>query len=153
MTSTIGWSLLRRGGREVAGTAVQPREFVDFVVAGRSLLETLTSGGGGHADYMSRIVTGFVDPAREFVQELLGVAPSPSSTGRVLFYVCPECGDIGCGAYAVRVTQVEDNYKWFDFAYENGYEEPRPLPHVGPFTFDSKAYQMACDDVLQAITR
>ena len=72
MTSTIGWSLLRRGGLEVAGATVQAREFFDLVVAGRSLLGILTSGGGGHADYMSRIVTGFVDPARELVQELLG---------------------------------------------------------------------------------
>jgi len=71
MASTIGFSLRRRGGLEAATATDQPREFVDFVVGGSSLLEILTRRDGSHADYMSRIVSGFVEPARESAKELL----------------------------------------------------------------------------------
>jgi hypothetical protein len=150
MTSTLALSFQRRDGLELAdGAGVQAREFVDFMIGGRSLLGTLAAEDGGHADYMTRIVTGFKDPARGFVKELLGHAPPSLTSGRVLLYICPECSDIGCGGYAVRIEQLHGNYRWSDFAYENGYEEPRLLPHIGPFDFEAKAYQATLDDALR----
>ena len=56
---------------------------------------------------------------------LVSQASPDSESGRVLLYICPECGDIGCGAYSVRIEKTDAGYTWGDFAYENGYEEPR----------------------------
>jgi len=63
--------------------------------------------------------------------------------GGVLLYVCPECGDIGCGAYSVLVKKNDAGYVWESFAYENGYEEPQPIENVGPFLFSAEAYETA----------
>ncbi len=36
-------------------------------------------------------------------------------------YVCPECGDLGCGAISAVIEQVEDKIIWRDFGYQNNY--------------------------------
>lgn len=69
--------------------------------------------------------------------------PSEVADGRSLLYVCPECGDIGCGAYAAHVRREAGNYVWLDFVYVNGYELPRPLPTIGPFVFTAPEYEHA----------
>jgi hypothetical protein len=61
-----------------------------------------------------------------------------------LLYICPECGDIGCGAYGVKLRLTDSTAEWFDFAYENGYEAGRPLA-VGPFIFDRSEYNAALE--------
>jgi hypothetical protein len=53
--------------------------------------------------------------------------------------VCPECGDIGCGAIAVRVTRDGGNVVWSDFARENGSEESSPIG-CEPIHFDASQY-------------
>jgi len=68
--------------------------------------------------------------------------PSMSSE-RVLLYVCPECGDIGCGAYSVKVSRTTDIFTWSDFAYENGYEDARSIEHLGPYIFNAEKYEAA----------
>jgi len=70
-------------------------------------------------------------------------AESSMSSGRVLLYMCPECGDIGCGAYSAKIARDHGTYTWSDFAYENGYEDPRPLEGIGPFVFSSSQYEAA----------
>jgi hypothetical protein len=50
------------------------------------------------------------------------------------------------GAYAVSVRQNDDCFTWYSFAYENGYEEPRIIEGVGPFTFEKHAYEAVIND-------
>ena len=40
------------------------------------------------------------------IAELLRKAPASLPSGRTPSYVCPECGDVGCGAIAVRMTAL-----------------------------------------------
>ena len=64
-------------------------------------------------------------------------------SGRVPVLVCEECGDVGCGALAVRVSLTEDLVRWSDWAYENGRESPMSVgwPTIpDDFAFDREMY-------------
>ena len=90
---------------------------------------------------MGCFVYGQSDSNQKAKDRLLSAAPSETEEGRVLLYICPECGDIGCGAYAARIRKQTTTVEWHDFAYENGYEAGRSIPEVGPFIFDAKDYE------------
>lgn len=92
---------------------------------------------------MGCFVKGFAKPTAKAVAMLVSQALPNSESGRVLLYICPECGDIGCGAYSVRIEKTDTGYSWGDFAYENGYEEPHIIEGVGPFFFERSAYESA----------
>ena len=75
------------------------------------------------------------------VAQLTLCAKPESETGQVLIYVCPECGDIGCGAYSVLVERDQGTYVRRQFSYENGYEKARTIAGLGPFYFTEKKYE------------
>jgi hypothetical protein len=141
--SALTHQQLFRPGSESNGCTVAERYSADFLIDGESLLHTLVKIDGGHADYMGCFVKGFAEAAAKAVAMLLLQAPPDSASGRVLLYICPECGDIGCGAYSVRIEKTNIGYSWGDFAYENGYEEPRVINGAGPFFFERSAYESA----------
>lgn len=141
--SALTHQQLFRPGSESNGCTVVERCSTDFLIDGESLLHTLVKVGGGHADFMGCFVKGFAVPAAKAAARLLSQAAPDSPSGRVLLYICPECGDIGCGAYSVRIEKTNTGYAWSDFAYENGYEEPRIIKSVGPFFFERNAYESA----------
>jgi hypothetical protein len=114
---------------------------IDFLVDGESLLQTLVRLGGGHSDFMGCFVKGYPEQNGKCVDKLLAHAKPDTENGRVLLYICPECGDVGCGAYAARVTKTDEYYIWSDFAYENGYEDAQPLDNIGPFNFERSVYE------------
>jgi hypothetical protein len=65
----------------------------------------------------------------------------PVRTGhRVALFICPECGDLACGAITVRVSRNDLGVQWSDFAYENGYNAESKLDNIGPFEFEWGAY-------------
>lgn len=101
---------------------------------------------GGHSDFMGCFVKGFLEPNSLSHSRLLLRKHAETEGGRVLLYTCPECGDIGCGAYSVYVRQNDDCFTWGSFAYENGYEEPQIIDGVGPFSFEKDVYEAAIND-------
>jgi hypothetical protein len=133
--------LLARLGSQETGATRQARVSADFHVDGMSLLGLLSSAGA--ADLMGALVQGFAEPNAAVVDQLLLRAAPASPSGRVLLYICPECGDLACGAYSARVAKSGGSYVWSEFAYENGYEEPEPIPAVGPFCFQAEQYESA----------
>jgi len=145
--SALTHQQLFRPGSESNGCTVAERYSADFLIDGESLLRTLVKVDGGHADFMGCFVKGFAEPAAKAAAMLLLQAVPDSASGRVLLYVCPECGDIGCGAYSVRIEKTDNVYVWGDFAYENGYEEPHVIEGVGPFFFERGAYESAISRV------
>lgn len=140
-TSTLSYQELYRPGSNRNGCTVAERRSVDFLIDGQSLLQVLVKIDGGHADFMGCLVNGFPEQNKKSAAALLLSAPPDTDSGRVLLYICPECGDIGCGAYAVRVTKNDSSYVWDSFAYENGYEEPRIIESFGPLCFEKSAYE------------
>ena len=142
MLNERSYKLLVRPG-STGSTSTTARTSVDFHIDGESLLRILGREDGGHGDFMGAIVQDYPESQADVARQLtLQTAPS-SESGRVLLYTCPECSDIGCGAYSAKVSRDQGTYRWGDFAYENGYEDPRPLRTVGPFAFEASQYEAA----------
>jgi hypothetical protein len=83
------------------------------------------------------------------VAELLLERPSPLPAGRVPLYICPEDGDVHCGAITAAVERSESSVVWRDFAYETGLDtdpealDQAGLAQLGPFVFHVDAYEAA----------
>jgi hypothetical protein len=141
--STLAHQELFRPGSASGGCTVAERCSSDFLIDDQSLLSLLVKCDGGHADFMGCLVKGFPEQNAKAAATLLLKAPPETDSGRVLLYICPECGDIGCGAYSVQLAKNDFSYIWECFAYENGYEEPRIIKGVGPFMFRKQEYESA----------
>lgn len=144
--STLTFQEMFRPGSASNGCTVAERCSFDFLINERSLLNAIVMAVGGHSDFMGCFVKGFLEQNKQSNSRLLLREPAETESGRILLYICPECGDIGCGTYAVSVCQYDDFFTWDSFAYENGYEEPRIIEGVGPFTFEKHAYEAAIND-------
>jgi len=122
------------------GTTKADRKYIDFIVSGQSLGQLF-----GLPDFDLIGTFGWSDN-KEYedkqIDEFLGLVKSELESGRTCFYVCPECGDIGCGAITGIIEVTEKNVIWKDFGYENNYSEPdlTDYKEIGPFTFDKKQY-------------
>lgn len=133
----------RKGVIFMDGTTKADREYIDFVVSGQSLGQLLgvskfdligTFGWSVNKEYENNLL-----------DEFLGNTLPELETGRSCFYVCPECGDIGCGAISAKIEVTDDKVIWMTFAYENNYSEPDLKVYddymdIGPFTFDKSQY-------------
>ena len=141
-TSAIDMQVLHRPCSESDGIIVHESYSVDFIVNGESLLQSITELTGGHKDFIGCFARSWINLNDHSKKQLLLLEPPETKSGRALLYLCPECGDIGCGAYGCVIRREDDSYWWSDFAYENGYEQPRPISGLGPFVFDVKSYEI-----------
>ena len=141
MPHSLDFRLLSRPASASGGAITQGRTSVDFLIDGEGLLARLVKADGGHSDFMGCFVHGFPEQNQRKLALLAGQAPPETDEGRVLLYVCPECGDTGCGAYAAKVRVGAEVVEWSDFAYENGYEPAKRLPGLGPFVFILHEYK------------
>jgi hypothetical protein len=116
------------------------RTSINFNIDGESLLDKLSTASGGHTDYMGCFVKG-VDDNSKIYNAFTCKENSDLEEGRVLLYICPECGDIGCGAYAAKIEKNNNQYLWQDFAYVNGYEDAVKIEGVGPYYFNENEYE------------
>ena len=103
-------TLHRRGGKGKV-----ERWSMDFLIDGKSLLILLddTDGEGEDAHVQDSEMVGCFsaeDPGMSAESRdglLLKKQMAGLAKGRVALYGCPECGDLGCGAYTVRVVQQD----------------------------------------------
>jgi hypothetical protein len=118
------------------------RDYLDFVVDGQSLQDLLQLGD-------SVGCLGWLPPKHErsFRDALLLKGSFVMRPGRYILYICPECGDIGCGAITARIEKGPDSVTWRDFGLENPHYEVEGYleryQHVGPFQFDEAKYRSA----------
>lgn len=127
----------------------QGRNALDFCINGHSLkhmLDRLTDTN--ESDLIGSLLTGMPEHNQQQRARLLGGAAPETPSGRVMLYICPECGDLGCGAYTVGIKRIGGHVIWQSFAYENGYQPPFRIAHAGPFYFDTEAYLRAIDDAM-----
>ena len=122
--------------RREGGGGRPQRDFLDFVVDGQPLSELV-------GDYISCL--GWVDAEEntKAARRLLLKEPADLPNDRRTLYICPECGDIGCGALSVVVERVGNKIIWRDFGFENNYEniiQRTGFEGIGPFTFDDRSY-------------
>lgn len=124
--------------REGGGGRTQ-RDFLDLIVDGRPLSELV-------GDQVSCLGWFAPEENARAARRLLLEEPADLPNNRRTLYVCPECGDIGCGAVSLVIERAGDKIIWRDFGYENDYEgliHAEDFEGVGPFIFDRAAYKQA----------
>ncbi len=130
----------RKGERNKNGTSKSERQFFDFIISGKSLRQILkitdrdligVLGWGENKIFEQRQINEFI-----------GVEKPEIKTVRTKFYVCPECGELDCGAITGKIEFTENHIIWKDFGYENNLSEPDfdIYENIGPFTFERIKY-------------
>src|SRR5262245_36752005 len=131
------------------GGGATARRYLDFIVDNHSLFEMIFD------DLIGRLGWGTNEIERDAIDILLLKKPPDLPDGRCLLYVCPECGDIGCGALTVKIERTREHFVWKEFGYENNYYDRMPLleeyKHIGPFFFDKDQYFQALSDYLKSV--
>lgn len=120
------------------------RDWLEFLIDGLGLHDKLPGD-----DFISPLGWGLPSEEMLAIDQLLLKKPSELRSGRVPLYVCPECGDLGCGAVTAVVRREGDSIVWEDFGYENNYEEAidrRGYEKHGPFRFIYSVYEELLDD-------
>ena len=112
------------------------RDYLDIVIDGESLSKLV----GG--DLVSCL--GWLPGENELaVRRLLLEEPADFPNERRSLYVCPECGDIGCGAVTVAIEKRDNSIIWRDFGFENTVEDTvdTRFNAVGPYVFEPVEYE------------
>src|SRR4051794_16235939 len=86
-----------------SGPAKTRRRFLDFVVDGSPLYIEMQRRGFDRITPLWRSDTA-PGAKEQVVGRLAGDVPGDAPGGRVCVYICPECGDLGCGAVTVSVV-------------------------------------------------
>jgi hypothetical protein len=145
--------LIREGTQNANGTSKSERHFLDFVVDGQSLWEAL----GERHDMVSILCAEYsADETAKAVGPLLLNEKADLPNDRRSFFVCSECGDLGCGAITAVVERQGETIAWKAFGYENTYEDKIFLDAhstVGPFTFDATAYERTLAQAMDLMRR
>jgi hypothetical protein len=136
---TLGYGH-RPGERSGSGLSRTERNYVDFIISGQSLKQLIDTSTSERIGIFGWIPDKWYENDR--VDEFLGLIPPQLTTGRTSFYVCPECGDMGCGAITARIEVTNKQVLWQAFGYETNYSEPdlSGYQEIGPFTFEKTAY-------------
>lgn len=129
------------------------REFLDFDIDGQSLRDALHTRADTPitADLVSVLVTNW--PAgfpTEELETLLGQRPGPFPGRRVALYVCPECGDYGCGAVTAVLERDSEEIVWRDLGWQTDYDPAVDLDlyrDLGSYRFDAWAYEACLRDL------
>jgi hypothetical protein len=115
------------------------RSFLDFVVDGELL------GKQVKQDLVTPLGWGASDEQAKSIERLMRRSRPDLPSGRISLYVCPESGDLGCGAVGAYIEHANGALVWREFAFEAPGAEPSELTTLGPFVFDREAYM----DVLE----
>jgi hypothetical protein len=140
---------VRAGVRVSRNVSRDRREYMEFVIDGNGLgglLATATGVEPPALDLVPILVLNWPDgfPRRDF-DRLTGELAAELPGGRTPLYVCPECGDLGCGSVTAEIAWSRNSVTWRNFGYQNNYEpftQDGVVPHIGPFTFDRAEYDV-----------
>jgi hypothetical protein len=131
------------------GTFQSERNYVDFVIDGRSLAERT------RYDLVSVLCKEWALEEREkSVRRLLGEESADFPNDRRSLLVCGECGDIGCGAVSIILRLSDRTVLWQEFGYQNNYEPEiggEHLKSLGPFEFDLADYKSKLNEALEML--
>jgi len=151
--SSLSFTVAHRPGENLRGGAFKTaRTFLDFVVDGRSLGELIKAR---KRDIVSFLIADFAESeTARGVRRLLLQEPADLPNNRRSLYICPECGDLGCGAVTVEVIDTGDSFRWQRFGYENTWEDKLDFScfeNVGPFAFEKSSYQLELNMALEKL--
>lgn len=118
-------------------------DYADFLIDGSSLFERLQQE---HPvlDWIGCLGWGRDRVQRDQIDRLLLIEEADLPRGRRSLYVCPACGDLGCGSIAVSIEKENGAFVWRDFGIhgDDYASEPQTrLEGIGPFYFEAEAYE------------
>ena len=137
--------ILNKATRKI-GANQTPREYLDFFVSGKSLQTILNIET---ADYITLLGWRTNQDYDRHVLDVFRLKEkSQIDSGRVMIYVCPECGDIDCGAITAIIKDFGDRIIWSDFGYETNYGGlTETYDQIEPIEFDRASYFSAFSKV------
>lgn len=122
------------------------RSYYDFIINEKSLSEKLKMV---QQDLIGSFGWARKNYDRELAKQFMGLQKSHLESGRYPLFLCPECGDIGCGMITIDIVFEQNQVIWENFAYENGYEpiyfEYFEYPIV--YVFDKEQYLQVFDEI------
>ncbi len=121
----------------VGGGGRTERRYLDFVIDGVSLCSRFD------ADFIPPLGWFTVEAQLAMIERLRRKLPPDLAHDRTSLCICPECGDLGCGAISVSVEGGAGVVEWKDFGIQNNYEDAihrQGFEGIGPFTFDGARY-------------
>ena len=113
------------------------RRFLDFVIDGVALSSRLD------ADFIPPFGWCDADEQEATIARLLRKSPPDVAHSRTTLCICPECGDLGCGAVTLLIERGPGVIIWKNFGIQNNYDEivhTDGFENIGPFIFDGKQY-------------
>lgn len=130
--------------RREGGGGKTRRDYLDFIIDGQPLSEQIGS------DLASCLGWFVPEENAKAVRRLLLEESADLPNNRRSLYVCPECGDVGCGAVTVVIERRGDKIIWRDFGFENNSDEVMPIRGYRDisFTFDLPQYNQALKGAL-----
>ncbi len=139
-TDKLDLRVIHRAGDS---TVKHERHTIDFIVNGQSLYELL---GASKFDMVGRFSQEENLALNRESAEVFKLKQAPDlENGRCMLYVCSECGDIGCGAITIKISESSGIIEWSEFGYENDYDpqmtDMASFKQVGPFRFEKIHYE------------
>jgi hypothetical protein len=108
---------IRPDQKNSKGRVIQnERTYYDFIVSGQSAKQKLNAD---NLDLISPFGWSDEKYENEIIKEFIGQKSPNIPSGRLMIYVCPECGDIGCGSITADIEITDDKVIWKNFGYEN----------------------------------
>ena len=150
--NTLSFAYATRPGEKTGTHAVKSeRKYIDFVVSEQSLgtlLEIVKKDLIGAFGWSTNHAY-----ENQKIDEFLSLEKPELESGRTLFYVCAECGDIECGAITAEIEVKGDTVTWKNFGFENNIDEPdlSAYKHIGPFQFDKIEYVELFEEIKQTV--
>ena len=120
----------------LGGGGKTERHYYDYLINDRLLSEIIEIG-----DQIG-VFGGFGEKDdRTHFNELLSKKKSELKSGRVPIYICPECGDLGCGCISIEIIKTNEGFIWKSFGFENNYENGIAESYdIGEFFFNKTQY-------------
>lgn len=116
------------------GVAQRPVTYLDFTADGDRVYEKLAAHLEQAPDWVGVIQDAWPIETVAAIERLLAEAPGDLPDGRVSLYVCPECGDLGCGAITTRLSLEADAVIWRDIGMQTNNDDD-VCPLGGPDNF------------------
>ena len=118
------------------------RRYLDFCVSGQSLKKVLGQKG---TDLITLFGWGNNRDYDEYILRVFRLQKkSELKSGRIMIYVCPECGDIDCGSITASIQDLGDRIVWRDFGYETDYGGLKEeYNDIKPVEFERQSYFQA----------
>ena len=109
---------------------ISEHRFLDWTLNGR-LLRTMLGWENPPSDCTCMVSGWDLEAGLAWLESLRFTRSGGFPDGRAAVFVCPECGDLECGALSVDVTRESSTVRWADFGWqvprENGFQ-PLDVP-------------------------